>query len=338
MLIFGNILATYLIDKLKQQQSSGIAEWNEASQTSMLNNKVARKFVVITSGLLDHAHFYYVIYLPVVALAWRRIGYEPIVLFAQPEGSNSSVLINKTRQILKEINVKTTRIESAQRDAILVNKFARFFVGLLPERLINANDFILISDSDTLPISMDLFTFLNTGSINVVKFDQEAKIRYNNRYYDPYPTNYIGMSKKQWQDVFNLRNTSRLKSEVIVKSINQIVLDHDIILDSHQDDRYVITVMLNQYLVQNNVGLQVHRPKGLRLHRDDYPSLWDMILNSKESNLIDCHLFHSEAFYRQYLLVQLYKYLFSQRVVELLEGYTSQLKEIICYKSDIMAC
>ena len=177
------------------------------------------KFVVISSNV-DPGYMFNV---PLVSLAWRRVGYEPIILIVYSNTTQFNLLVNKTIEFLDKFKIKYLFIKSPPDYDVMVGMLSRLFIGLLPESMLASNDFILTSDSDLFPINRDYYNFENTYEIRAWNAYCCGKFIYENDQYTMFPLSHIGMRKFQWNEVMGINSTHyKLNGESILNKIGEL--------------------------------------------------------------------------------------------------------------------
>ena len=175
-----------------------------------------RKFSVISASLFSES--YHMFNLPFVALAWRRIGIEPIILLVKSNSTKPSELTNKTIEYLNKFKIKIVDIQSPDGYDVTVGMLSRLFVGLLPQSIVKENDFILTSDADLIPINKNYYAIDNSNHIRAWDAFCCEPFMFEKKNYNMYPLSHIGMKKYQW-------------SEVMTLNVNKISLDGQFILN-----------------------------------------------------------------------------------------------------------
>ena len=208
-----------------QQENS-----NKLILPPLINHLYPRDFsslyqnIVLLSCSSDSYSAVYCYYLPYVALAWRRIGFEPIVfLVGSEEKFQQMPLINLLKNDLK-IQYHFFNIDSSR--SISTSQIIRLFGGFLSYQMNTTKDlFILISDVDLIPISRYRFE-IHTNQTNSIlavnafccldgKFSHE---NLHNIHY--YPISYVGMTKDLWKKTFLPLNNCQLSSNLTIEMIN----------------------------------------------------------------------------------------------------------------------
>jgi len=137
---------------------------NVNNKMDQLMNEISRKIVVVSANL-DSKTNNYLFNLPMVCLAWRRLNFEPIVLIVSSKLSQINKLANKSIEYLKFFNVKIVNVEAPSNYETMTGMLSRLFIGLLPDELAAANDFLITSDSDLYPINKEYYNILNNDAI-----------------------------------------------------------------------------------------------------------------------------------------------------------------------------
>ena len=129
----------------------------------------SKKLVVIS---IDLNKVYHMFLLPYLTLAWRRVNYEPIFLFVI-ENENQYLTnkklrqLQKTTEVLNLLNVTILKIPSNEKYAFMIPMIIRLFSGILPDNLVNDDDFILTSDADLIPINKNFYFYTNKTYIKI---------------------------------------------------------------------------------------------------------------------------------------------------------------------------
>jgi hypothetical protein len=179
--------------------------------------------IVLLSCSSDSYTFAYCYYLPFIALAWRRLGFEPVVfLVGSEEKFIQMPLINLLKNDLK-IRYHFINIDSSR--SISTSQIIRLFGGFMSYDNHTTKDlFILIADVDLIPISRYRFE-INSNQTNYIlavnayccpddKFSYE---NFRNIHY--YPVSYIGMNKNLWKKIFLPLNKCSLSSNLTIDMI-----------------------------------------------------------------------------------------------------------------------
>ncbi len=177
--------------------------------------------IVLLSCSSDSYTFAYCYYLPFIALAWRRLGFEPIVfLVGSDEKFLRMPLINLLKNDLK-IQYHFINIDSSR--SISTSQIVRLFGGFMSyEYHSNKDLFILISDVDLLPITRHRFEIASNKTNYILAVNAyccpEEKFSYGTfRNIHYYPVSYIGMNKDLWKKIFLPLNQCPLSSNITIE-------------------------------------------------------------------------------------------------------------------------
>jgi len=179
-------------------------------------NRTPNKYAILSANLQKD---YYLFNLPMVALAWRRIDYEPIVFIVYSDISKLNNLSNKTIEYLNKFKVKIVLIKSPDNYENTVGMLSRLYGGLL--RNISDDDFLITSDSDLYPINNVYYSTRITNSIKTWNAFCCGQFMFNQTKYTMYPLSHIGMRKFQWKEVMHVSEELgyKLNGESILKNI-----------------------------------------------------------------------------------------------------------------------
>jgi len=144
------------------------------------------KHFVIVSIDLNSNKDYYIFLLPYLVLAWRRVNYEPIFLFIvekrkQHLTNKKLEQLSKTTEILRFLNATILKVPSNEKYPFMIPMIIRLFIGILPQDLVNDEDFVITSDADLIPISKNYYVPSNQTPITIwnafccKKFDFKSK-------------------------------------------------------------------------------------------------------------------------------------------------------------------
>ena len=187
--------------------------------------------LVLLSCSSDSYNSVYCYYLPYIALAWRRIGFEPIVfLVGNDEIFRRMPLLNLLENDLK-ITYHFYNVDSSR--SISTSQLIRLFGGFLSYNINTTKDlFIIISDVDLVPISRHRFELrtLSSNSILAVNafccLDEKFSFgNYRNLHY--YPISYIGMKQHLWRQLFlPLNECNSIGNNLTIDLINCCLKQH----------------------------------------------------------------------------------------------------------------
>ena len=208
---------------------------SERSSFDSILTRTPRRFAVISVNLFSEHN--YLFNLPMIGLAWRRLGIEPVILLVHsPAAAEPDRRATKTIEFLNKLKIKHILVKSVDNYDIMVAMLARLYVGLLPDDLIDENDFVLTSDSDLIPISKRYYSIDNSNKIRVWNAYCCRQFKFKNKRYQMYPISHIGMRKFQWKEMMSLDSAGnyKLDGDTILKITNELIDDRDYIKQNDQ--------------------------------------------------------------------------------------------------------
>ena len=312
--------------------------YNDAALDSIINRPVARKFSIMSVSMVNKNNFYYILYAPICALAWRRIGYEPLLLIIKEKDQQLNELTAKAVEYLDRFKVKVIYVDSVPDHEKQVAMLSRLFVGILPETVVQDDDFILTTDTDFMPINKEYFNFLNTDAISILDARNKKFMFKGKKYEIPeILIPYIGMKKSQWREVMRLDNNDKLNGEIVIKRVNEIVGEDSFTTNSKMKrgdsfwflDQRTITIAINEYLKKSGKEVKMNKfpYKGLRLDRGILFTWWTILEHF--DRITDAHLFHSNSFDYKKHSFAFFNKVFSPKIVSILEKYFNEFQSIV---------
>ena len=187
-----------------------------------------RRFAIISSNLFSESD--YMFNLPFVALAWRRLGIEPIVLLVKSNITKPKELTNKTIEYLNKFRVKTVYVQSPDNYDVTVGMLSRLFAGLLPRSMVKDQDFVLTTDSDLIPIDKNYYSIDNSNHIRAWNAFCCEPFTFENKEYNMYPLSHIGMRKYQWSEMMMVNSSvNTLDGHFILAKIGELIHNKELI-------------------------------------------------------------------------------------------------------------
>ena len=107
---------------------------------------VSHKYSVISINA--NAGSVYFFHLVIVAVSWRAVGFEPIFLIVYSDSTKFDKFDNLTIKYLNHLNANIIYIKSLPSYEITTAMIIREMVGILPDKIVKDNDFIITTDSD----------------------------------------------------------------------------------------------------------------------------------------------------------------------------------------------
>lgn len=236
-----------------------------------------KKFAIISCDADDIENKYYAFYLPITAQSWRLVGYEPIVFIVS---LNSTFLNEKAIlafKYLNKLNITTIHVKSEAEFQKITAMVSRLLIGLIDETIIGANDFVITSDSDLIPIRKAYYNRFQSEYINLWNPLCCGKFDYNGKKLQMYPMGHIGMKKKLWKDLFNVNEKSEsLDSKAVFKLVrkyyNETFIKKNTAISKGDStwyiDQSIFAVAVNQYVeVEKKAQINLIPMLGKRLDR-----------------------------------------------------------------------
>ncbi len=309
--------------------------YSDHSMDFILNQIVPKKFVIMSVSMVDKKNFYYALYLPICALAWRRMGYEPLVFIVKDKSEPVNELTRKPVEYLEMFNVRVMYVDAPRQYIKHVAMLVRLFVGILPDEVAKDADFIMTSDTDFVPISKTYFNFFNTEAITLLDA-RKGKFKYKGAAYEMPEVliPYIGMRKWQWREVMRLKKGMELKGATVIEKVKEIHGENCFAENTQMVrgdqfwflDQRTITIAINEYVKSTSAKINRYPYAGLRLNRG-WPKLWNVMLDRFEE-ITDSHLYHVDSFeYKEYTFALLRK-VFSHKIVQTLDKYFDEFRAI----------
>lgn len=304
----------------------------ESSELSLnhLVKPVSKNYVVISSNV-DLANDFYYFQIPLAVLAWRRIGYEPVVIFVVTE-KNLNPLLNKSIEYLNKLNTKYLFLKCSNEYDKLIGMVSRIFIGLIPSEIINDQDWVIVSDTDILPINRNYYQVENFDSIRILNAYCCGNFEYKNKKYLMFPMAHIGMKKKIWKKILGLDEEGlSFSSESMLKRLEEFYDSKEKVKKNNQfgkgdefwyTDQKTISIAIQEYISkQSGQVLDKVSFKRMRLDRGYSDFRWNIYLNLFGGFLNDCHSFQTNVFQKLYLIRNLVKKIFSYDTFEFLDVY-----------------
>ncbi|CAF1200383.1 unnamed protein product [Adineta steineri] len=293
------------------------------------------KNLVLLSCSSDSYTSIYCYYLPFTALAWRRIGFEPIIfLVGSSEKFAKMPLINFLKNDLK-IEYHIINVDSSR--SISLSQMIRLFGGFLSYDFNTTKDyFIMTSDADLLPITRSRYEIARNHTNYILAVNAyccpSEKFSYGD-FHDIhyYPISYIGMEQDLWKKLFLPLNNCSVSSNITVDMIEcclkekmNVSLPKNVIKGTKQwdiDQRF-ISLLVAQ--AERFYGTYVDkRSRGSRLdpNKEFLSSDFNSILDYHDVHLPNQHenIIYSN---RTWLVLKnAFSYLFNNDTIELLSRY-----------------
>ncbi len=280
---------------------------------------------------------WHVFYIPIVALAWRKLGFETIVLGVNSTEIKKNSSAAKTIEYLNLINIKIIHVNSGVGYEKMTGMLSRLFIGWID--CIDDDAFVFTTDSDVIPIRKSYFNIENRDSILLLDAFHFDSFNYKNVEYKHYSMQYTGMKKKKWKTIvqsqddynYNLNGASALKIVELMYGL-KLIKKSDLIArgdDSRWLDQHILSIKIGNYLKENPKQKYFEKHyNGLKLDRNNSDKEWNSILNFKWDEIVDSHLLHENYISKMSLLIALFKKLLSNDEMLIIDKYMKEFIKI----------
>lgn len=311
-----------------------LAQLQLYSNCKSLNNTNVRKFVVMSVNLDSNLDFY-LFYLPIICLSWRKlVDFEPVILGVIDKNTQSSKLTNKTLEFLKLINVTIIYVESVPHYEKMTGMLSRLLIGAINSSIINENDFVFTSDSDLIPFRKEYFRITDYESIILLDAFRFGKFRYKKEFYSMYSMQYIGMKKCLWRSIMRLReNELTLDGRSILKLVKNLYGSSNVKKNadiwrgdtSWWLDQKLVSIHIDNYLKFNKDQTVVRQPyDGLKLDRIYSDKKWLHTFEKEYDSIIDAHLFHDNYFKKIEFIKMIMNRQLDKEMIKILNKYIGE--------------
>lgn len=275
---FQNVLpssALVIVDKLPVTNARSVDAAENESQTlqsltqprpSSLISPVIdnRRFAVFSCSTPEkkksHRGYDYAFYLPLTALAWKRIGFESIVLIIgeKSEWKNNSVLshvVDTLESLAPDVTVLFLPAKIENR--VMLSQTARIFMANMDEFPGRSSDFILTSDSDLWPLRKQHF-YQPEDNVNrpLMLFHSDCcrPFVFKGRSYKMQPMSHVGASATTWKEMINSNSSIVAKDSPSILNRLEEIFGHQVrhrVIFASADwflDQKFVTMSIEQWL------------------------------------------------------------------------------------------
>ena len=151
-----------------------------AFKQKLTDKSIRRRFCIFTCSIHSSIESYS-FYTPITAAAWKRVGYEAIVVFVGDftRPNTFAARINLSRTYLKHMGAYIIDLQCPSEYAVKVSQLVRVFAGFLPKTIVDDDDGIITGDSDLLPL--DSNQYQSTANTNGFIFNAFCCGTFNRR-------------------------------------------------------------------------------------------------------------------------------------------------------------
>jgi hypothetical protein len=279
-------------------------------------------------------------YIPICAIAWRRIGYEPLVLIIDNPKAPASQVANKTIEYLNRLRVQIVYVPAPFDNTNQLGQLARLYSGALSDEIVKDEDYILTTDSDMIPVSYNFFNQYNTKAITILNANGIDIVKHKGKQYDMVSMMSIGMRKWQWREVMRIPKDMVLNGESIMKNVLKIN-DGGVFRKNEEVDRgdniwYIdqntVTIAIYEYINDEKFKferkLNKYKSTGMRLDRSDSRDIWYRKLNSFDL-ITDAHMFHGDFKDHHKWVLDFLQILFNKKIYKQLNDFIQELLSFV---------
>ena len=183
-------------------------------------NKTFKKICVMSVNANSPEN--YIFHLPIAALAWKRIGFEPLILIVHSNMSDMNQLDKKTIDYLNQLEIKIFYVETSPSYEKITAMIVRLFIGILPGSLIDDNDFVLTSDTDLYPVKSSYYNLYSLSSEKILIWNAYCcgNFKFKSEEFVKYPMGHIGMKKRLWRELMKLDANNVLTGKLVLDKID----------------------------------------------------------------------------------------------------------------------
>ena len=167
--------------------------------------KLGKKYAVFSAAFGTKNALNYAFDLPLTALAWKRIGYESlVVLVGSIQQWKSSELFDQVLSYLRQKASVVIFLEAEPQNAVMLSQVLRLFVSSFIPELSNLgvdDVYLVTSDADLWPLQKEYYDLTSNKSILSTNSDCCGSFKHNDEAYKMLPMANIGMNVNTWLNV-----------------------------------------------------------------------------------------------------------------------------------------
>lgn len=187
---------------------------------------------------------------------------------------------------------------------VMTSMICRLFPGAID--FLDDEDYVLTSDSDLIPIRKAYYQVQDYDAIGVWNGFCCGTFQLKNKTYEMYPMGHIGMKKKLWKEVMELKSgltiNSKLISDLVRERIDKKAVKQDKKISPGDQtwfaDQIILSSRIQIYAAKKNMSILKRPYEGIRLSQ---PIELVNITNESFQEKTDFHAFkdHYMTFYPQ---------------------------------------
>ncbi|CAF0842042.1 unnamed protein product [Adineta steineri] len=192
----------------------------------------------------------YCFYTPIITFAWRRLGYQAIVIFVGDFKALNGTQPDHIRLAAEWITRFDGIVHYFQCDeayAIKISQTIRVFIGFLPLPFINDDDFLLTTDSDLLPLRREQY-MLRTDYPDgfIVNRWCCGTFKMRNKTYHMFPMGHLHIKRKVWRAMVLESTVHQELVNMTSKQGNQAFTTNETSLVEHESTNKNMSLLLDE--------------------------------------------------------------------------------------------
>lgn len=192
-----------LDDKIEDDKDKTV---DETMEGVVILGKVnaTKKYAVFSATTEGRNSLSYIFYLPLTAFAWKRIGFDSIVIIVGSKDDwDSDPLFYHVLSAVLRLGCVVIFLEPRSEKSIMISQVSRIFAAnILRSNFPGIDDvYIVTSDADLWPIYGDIYTLPPGKRILSLNSDCCSPFKHRGTTYKMLPMANIGMTVKSWRRV-----------------------------------------------------------------------------------------------------------------------------------------
>jgi hypothetical protein len=206
----------------------------------------------------SHRGFDYAFYLPLTVMAWRRIGFESVVLIVgqENEWKTHPILSHVLETLASLPDAKVIFIPAKVENRMMLSQTSRMFVANMKDFPGQPSDFVLTTDSDLWPLRKEHFYYpykMADRPLMLIHSQCCGLFKFNGRSYRMFPMSHIGASAAVWQEIVNGNISTNIKA-----NDSETILDYFQNVFGERVRQPVVFASNDWYYDQKLVSIRVH--------------------------------------------------------------------------------
>lgn len=213
-----------------------------------------------TQNTLERYH--YVFLVPLAILAWKRIGFETIVLIA---GKEEDWLIDSRLKLIltyiQEMHSLYIFLDISEHQKVMMSQVSRIFAGSLLSDVLNEDDYLITSDVDLWPLEAPHYHLKLDRDILVLNSECCGSFVFKDQFYRMVPLGNFGARVKTWKQLITSGNQTLLPKtaeDVIVYLKNEFgdLVDKRVVKGENEGwymDQRLLSMLVSSWIKQHDI-------------------------------------------------------------------------------------